>query len=57
MRFLHTSHQDISITDGVRLMFERVVHWIIFLSLCAGLLGALIQLIATGEISEPCCMY
>jgi hypothetical protein len=38
-------------------MFERIVHWIIFLSLCAGLLGVLIQLITTGTISEPCCMY
>ncbi len=31
-------------------MFERIVHWLIFLAVVAGVIGAVVQLVTTGSV-------
>ncbi len=36
-------------------MFEKIVHWLIFISIVSFILAAAYQLITTGSISDVCC--
>jgi hypothetical protein len=35
---------------------ERIVVWIIFLSIAMGVIAAALQLFTTGAVSTPCCL-
>lgn len=36
-------------------MLERIVHWLIFLAIMMGVLGALIDLLRLGYVQDTCC--
>jgi hypothetical protein len=36
-------------------MLEKIVHWLIFISIASFVLTAIYELLTDGEVSEPCC--
>ncbi len=36
-------------------MFEKIVRWLIFISIVSFVLAAIFQLLTEGQVSEPCC--
>lgn len=36
-------------------MFERIIHWLIFLAIASFVATAVVQLVTQGSVSEPCC--